>query len=561
MLRSDVLSVLARRWRLVAVALLLAYLTPYYVAHFQWVSTEFVFNDDERQWVWAMFRYADSDLFRNDYLFDYAIAGTPAGYKAVYWLGSAIVPPNWLSKFLSYGLLGLTVVFASLSAARLGGATAGWATAGLLLVSGYWLKAVAGGLPRSFNPAFAAATLYALVTNRAWLIGVMTPIAAAFYPPISVVMGIALTILLLLPAAGSSTAVVPIKRRVAILALSGVLTLTVLGLSLGERGRFGTLIDATSAPDVAAYPERFGRHSLSMTNRRADLPSVLAMPVDITAKASGRDWHLLAANSAGAKWAIGALATICVFVLLRNAADRGPLRLLILPAAAALAALLATALFPKLFYPSRYLISVPLSFMVAFPVALALSVPKAGTARSRDIRIVLGTVAFLLIFGWKGPDPWAGFIEKRDEPTQAVFVYLKTLPKDALIGGWALANDVPLLSQRRVLFSEEMHNVRRTDYALELRERVNAFADAYFSNDTAPLLRLRNEFGVTHILVDTRDFNSGGKRLYFSPFHKRIDDLRRETANQTRLLEQLFDSSYARHLTSDISIFDLARWA
>ena len=149
--RSDDCNILARRWWFVVAALLLAYLTPYYWAHVQYVSSEFVFNDDERQWVWAMFRYADPDLFRNDYLFDYAMAGTSVGYKAVYWLGSAIVQPDWLSKFLSYGLLALTVVFASLSAVRLGGPMAGLATAGLLLVSGFLARGCRGWLAAVFQ--------------------------------------------------------------------------------------------------------------------------------------------------------------------------------------------------------------------------------------------------------------------------------------------------------------------------------------------------------------------------------------------------------------------------
>lgn len=563
--RSDDRNILACRWWLVIAALLLAYLTPYYWAHVQWVSSEFVFNDDERQWVWAMFRFADPGLFRNDYLFDYAMATTPVGYKAVYWLGSVILPPNWLSKFLGYGLLGLTVVFASLSAARLGGQIAGLATAALLLVSGFWLEAVSGGLPRSFNPAFASVALYALVTSRNWLLGVMTPIAAAFYPPISIVMGIALTISLLVPGTGSSIAVTPLKGRITILALSGALTLTVLGLSLGERAKFGSLIDATSTSDIAAYPERRGRHSVDRLrgreDRRADIPSVLAMLVEMTATAGGSGSHLLVANSPWAKWAIGVLGVICILLLLKLGIIGSHIKLLILPAAAVIAALLAAALYPKLFYPSRYLISVPLSFMVAFPVALALSVPKASTEISRDMRVVLGTVAFLVVFGWHGPDARTGFWETRDGPTRGIFLYLRTLPNHSLIGAWRLADDIPLLSQRSVLFSAEMHNVDRTEYVLELRERVNAFADAYFAVDPQPLLRLRHKFGVTHILVDTQDFSPVGKRLYFSPFHRKIDDRRQKTANQTRLLEQLFDSSYARNLTPEISIFDLASWA
>ena len=62
-----------------ALALLLAYLAPFYVIHIQSIASEWVFNDDERQWVWPMLRYVDRGLFHHDYLFNYAMARTPIG--------------------------------------------------------------------------------------------------------------------------------------------------------------------------------------------------------------------------------------------------------------------------------------------------------------------------------------------------------------------------------------------------------------------------------------------------------------------------------------------------
>ena len=129
------------------------------------------------------------------------MAETPVGYKVIYWLGSMVLDPRPFSKILAYALLLVTVLFTSFSAARLGGFIAGWASAALLLVGGFWLTVVAGGLPRSFNPALAAIALYLLVTNRPWLLALMAPIAASFYPPISVVVGLATTILFLIPTA------------------------------------------------------------------------------------------------------------------------------------------------------------------------------------------------------------------------------------------------------------------------------------------------------------------------------------------------------------------------
>src|SRR6478736_7155855 len=143
-------------WRVIGVGLVLTYLAPFYVLHIQSIASDLVFNNDELQWIWPLQRYADPELFPKDYLYDYAIARTPEGYKLLYCVGSIIIDPQRLSKVLSYALLFVTVMFAGLSAARLAGPVAGWATVALMLVGNFWLSRLAGGLPRSFSSAFAA---------------------------------------------------------------------------------------------------------------------------------------------------------------------------------------------------------------------------------------------------------------------------------------------------------------------------------------------------------------------------------------------------------------------
>jgi hypothetical protein len=58
--------------------------------------------------------------------------------------------------------------------------------------------------------------------------------------------------------------------------------------------------------------------------------------------------------------------------------------------------------------------------------------------------------------------------------------------------------------------------------ALELmRRRMLAFIDAYFATSPEPLVRIRDSFGVTHLLIDTRHFDGPPPR-YFSPFDEPI---------------------------------------
>jgi hypothetical protein len=54
-----------------------------------------------------------------------------------------------------------------------------------------------------------------------------------------------------------------------------------------------------------------------------------------------------------------------------------------------------------------------------------------------------------------------------------------------------------------------------------MRRRMQALIDAYFANDAVPLRRLREEFGVTHLLVDREHYGRHPPR-YFEPFDAMI---------------------------------------
>ena len=52
---------------------------------------------------------------------------------------------------------------------------------------------------------------------------------------------------------------------------------------------------------------------------------------------------------------------------------------------------------------------------------------------------------------------------------------------------------------------------------------MDALVDAYLARSVEPLVRLRDEFGVTHLLVEKRHFD-GHPPSYFAPFEARIHD-------------------------------------
>ena len=58
---------------------------------------------------------------------------------------------------------------------------------------------------------------------------------------------------------------------------------------------------------------------------------------------------------------------------------------------------------------------------------------------------------------------------------------------------------------------------------------MRALVDALFATDTAPLVRLRDDWGVTHLIVDLRHYGTSPP-TYFEPF----DDLVRAAVARGR---------------------------
>ena len=83
-------------------------------------------------------------------------------------------------------------------------------------------------------------------------------------------------------------------------------------------------------------------------------------------------------------------------------------------------------------------------------------------------------------------------------------------------------DNVPYLCRRRVLISQELHIAFHRRYLLEMRRRMTALVDAYYASDPAPLIRLREEFGVTHLVLDASDYAE--PPVYFKPYNPYINN-------------------------------------
>jgi hypothetical protein len=125
---------------------------------------------------------------------------------------------------------------------------------------------------------------------------------------------------------------------------------------------------------------------------------------------------------------------------------------------------------------------------------------------------------------------------------EALYDAIETLPLDAVIAGWpqTAIENVPYVARRAALLTFETHQAFHKQYADEMRQRMRALIEATLATSDAPLVRLRDEHGVTHMLVYLPHL-AGTPLSYFKPFDRWIAEERSASAGKPPVLQELVD--------------------
>ena len=527
------------------------------------------FQNDARTWISPFFRYEDSTLFPNDYALDYYLACFPLGYRALYTAAGLLGGAEALSKALPYLLLAVTGGALALAAYRVGGPFAAWGAAALCLGSSEYLGRLAGGLPRAFAPPLLALVLVALAYGSVRLLVLCTWLGAGFYPVVAVMAGISLALLLLDPIArdrGIATSWA-LRKRIGVLAGVALVTLSIVLPVWILSARYGPLITPALAQE---YPEtgpggRFkGQNLHSYREPGGQTVTVLSEALP----GAGVPWSALGswlrADSSGRRLRLG-LCTMLAFASVGwiRLAWRRPeaRRVLFLPAAALLGRSLSILALPALYLPSRYIrYAVPGVAIVILTAGAIGLVPERLRAKRPwlpGLVVAIFCAVALLFLGSRGsPNTGLGI---RVDIADPLYEFVGALPADSLIAGWpaGVLDNVPYVARRQAFATYETHQAFHTRYTLEMRRRVDAVIDAYFATTPEPLVRLRREFGVTHLLIDL-DMLGRRSATYFKPFDQRIDEAVARLGNQEpEVVRQLGNAAVFQR--GQIAVLDLTR--
>lgn len=207
--------------------------------------------------------------------------------------------------------------------------------------------------------------------------------------------------------------------------------------------------------------------------------------------------------------------------------DAGARRLLTLFVAALIGYGTSMLVAPRLYIPHRYITyTIPILAAIALPAAAgelpSLWRPLRDRPGARAAGALVICILTLVLAGGRG-DGMAGYM--RRARNDSLYEFVAALPPKSLIAGWPEGpmDDFSYVCRRSVFISREAHQGFHTVYVLAMRERMNVLIDAYFAKDIEPLIRLRDEFGVTHLFVDLRHLRDSPP-VYFEPFNERTQN-------------------------------------
>lgn len=487
------------------------------VEHVRLTASGWAFADDVRVLIYPLFRHEDAALFGRDPVVDYYLASLPDGYHLLYRVLGPLFGVVRTSMVLPYVLFAVTLACLALSARKLGGAAAAFGTLSLSLGSAYVLGRMSGALPRGFAMPLVACGALCLVYGRARALSALTVLAAGFYPVVALLLGASLAFLLALPSAQRGcTAAWSAKKRLLLLGGAGLLAGLVLLPSVLRLAAYGPPL---TPADWSRFPEagELGRFQPTDRPPFPALPRAAKEPLE--AAVLGAEAPLVGVTD------VRAWASVVLPLLLLVAAGgwayqarRRPeaLRLALLPAAVVVCHTLSLLLEPRLFLPERHVAyGVPVAALIGIPAALA---PFAKAERRWLRALPFAWVALVLALIGAHGSGWTGITVRVPPELRPLYAAVERLPPNAVVAGWPdeVTDTVPYLARRSVLVARETHMPFHLRFTELMRERTRALIAATYAVDRAPVDALHARYGVTHVLLDRRNF--AVPPLYFAPF-------------------------------------------
>ena len=221
--------------------------------------------------------------------------------------------------------------------------------------------------------------------------------------------------------------------------------------------------------------------------------------------------------------AAGVLSIACLGGALRALGDPATRRLCGFLLATLVCHVVSSVAAPYFMLPHRYA-------SYGIPALAYLGIPAGGAALAAALLRFRGAApagalaaTLLCLIAIGGRVHSAAGVRRFIPQEFEVYAFFRGVDVDAVVAGFPtgpVAN-IPYLSRRSAFLSIETHHAYHEVFAQRMRERSHALIQALYGRSLAPLIRLRDDFGVRFLLVDQANY-TGQPPVYFAPFNRVI---------------------------------------
>lgn len=471
---------------------------------------------EELRPLYRYYQAADPDLFAGDYLTSYVSAfGQPLLYDGMtrLWVraGGALelfhrlVP---LACWLAF-LAGIVV-----AARQVGDRVTAVGALGIAVAQPLYLYQITSAVPHAFAFPLLIWAFFALLRGSAAALALATVLAALLYPAVAPLTGLMLAWHLLIGQgvlfAGNAVRL----KSLALLALTGGLSLWLVYESLRGTGDFGAALAPLEKADL--YPENGpgGRYSQGVFNPMTYVAA--------RAFAQFRDVF--------DSYKLLLLLVYCLFavyglvMLLKDRRARPAVTAFLVCGVAVF--LLVLLLRPYLLY--RFVLYPLLSIS---PVLLAVGLESfcrrlGGAGRRASLAAAVAFLTFVAVLDSVDAKKIGYWTRLAPEETR-ILDFAAAQPRETLFATWPSGESafefIPYFAQRPLFVMIKAHYPSHEDHVQEMRARADALIDAYLATDSEPLERLYCLWQVDYLIVDKAQFRPGAAPpVYFTPFDTRI---------------------------------------
>ena len=498
------------------------------------LTNKYIIADDARICLYWVPMFQDGELFQNDLLTEYAKMHSPWGYSLLFYLVSFLFDPIISGSVVAILLIAMMSFYMFKLVEHIAGRYAGFLAAVCTMTTPLYIGRMAGGFPRAFGYVFVVMFLYYLVKKEYLKSSVAMILQALFYPMVFTVSFC--TYLMTFIPSLKDIKNFKVSRSQLICLL---VTVFVCGGMLFCKYEFfvdssmGRAFDKSEMINQPEFYRGIGRWGVSLpiapvlreTEKNFMAGSIISEKLALYANRIP-----LAGDVAKSRVILGVFLLFLIFEILRKRIAF-PREILLLLLASMLMYKVADLFLFKLYLPVKYVKnSVPLIAPVVFSVVIAHVLSKI---KAKQWRVVGQVAVVLLVLLNAKIDKSAYLID--ESQNKALYHYLATLPKDALIAAHPLlADSIPTFSLRKVFINYETSNPIYNKYWETIKRRTFEFFNAYYSENPADIYRFCEKNGIDYLVVDRRHFLKvylARKGFYFQPFNRFVSSITQQRNN------------------------------